>query len=116
MGGGGCGGGMVTRETRETDDVKLGEFGHKVVSPCNSHFWRHQIYLYVCMYTQRGNRREKVLFVASLNRDKKLEQKTKLRNIMVSKSDESASNCYGHGLGLCPSHIILRQTYVVVCS
>ena len=54
------------------------------------------------------------MFVASLNRDKKLEQKTKLRNIMVSKSDESASNCYGHGLGLCPSHIILRQTYVVV--
>ena len=45
MGGGGCGG-MVTREACETDDVKLGEFGHKVVSPRHSHFWRHQIYLY----------------------------------------------------------------------
>ena len=52
VGGGGRGGGMVTRETRETDDVKLGEFGHKVVSPCNSHFWRHQIYLYVCIHSE----------------------------------------------------------------
>ena len=35
----------MTREARETDDMKFREFRQEIMSPRNSHFWGHQIYL-----------------------------------------------------------------------
>ena len=43
---GGGSGVVVVGETGETDDVKMREFRHKVVSPGNSYFRWHQIYLH----------------------------------------------------------------------